>query len=995
MLAFALGYFGNHFPEGPGPNLMSGPKIVADLQLIYQNVRGLNTKLNFFRLNLLCLDCDLIAVTESFLTDAVENPELVGCEWSVERRDRAGGLRGGGVLLAARPGLVLRRRRELETLFVEDLWVVCTYNDIKCFICVVYIPPGTSDDVYMRWFQAVESVMITLDSVVIVVGDLNLNPRYTSQSVLCYYGYFLSICGLSEMNDIMNAHGGKLDVVLASERIRGVHVSEIEGGGLVPRRDAYHPPLEVSVPLHEDLRRSFTERIDPSNLNLQKDWNFAKGDYQLLYKLVSEVNWREELQAQDIDMAVDSFYKVLYSIFDVCIPRKTRNRGRARRYPVWFTADLISDLKIKADVHRQWKATKNSNIYATFSGLRADIKKRVSSAYNVYIHQIQAELKTNPRAFWRHIDGLKSKGGFVSQVAYEGKQFVGPETAEAFARFFSSVFLPTVPRLDSKSCRDSGRKKSAHYIDVNEVTLREVEMAIKHLKPNSAVGPDKIPAYIVKGCIEYLVEPLCFLFNLALSSGSYPQLWRTSRVRPIPKTSDAINVESHRPIAILSTPAKLFESILHRALSVQLKPFLSDAQHGFRANRSVNTNLTILTDIISEHLDKGIQVDVLYFDFQKAFDRVDNDVLLQKLDSIGFASNLLKFFASYLRDRQQYVQHGHFISTPYHTRSGVSQGSVLGPFLFGIMVNDLELVVRSVECLLYADDLKLVYGVEHAADCISLQDDIDSVWRWSVDNKLSFNAAKCGVCSFSRACFPLHNQYVLGDEPINRLFSVKDLGVLFDTRLTFHDHIKALAATSFRSLGFVFRNTRDFQDPVAIKVLFNALVRSKLEASAIVWNPYESTYILLLEKVQKAFLRMLYKKLHGYYPYLYPTKFLLGALGFNSLEVRRNLGLLLFVCRVLRGDADCPKLVEQLVRLSVPDVPRITLRPRLRPLLCVPAARTAARRHSPLPRALALLNSLLVSAPECDLLAGRWAAVTRQVLIFCEKMDDRVTTVPT
>ncbi|KAF9813779.1 hypothetical protein SFRURICE_007934 [Spodoptera frugiperda] len=165
-------------------------------------------------------------------------------------------------------------------------------------------------------------------------------------------------------------------------------------------------------------------------------------------------------------------------------------------------------------------------------------------------------------------------------------------------------------------------------------------------------------------------------------------------------------------------------------------------------------------------------------------------------------------------------------------------------------------------------------------------------------------------------------------------------------------------------------------------------------------NSHESTYALLLEKVQKAFLRFLYKKLFGYYPFLYPTKFLLGMLKEGcmlevrrnyyygcTLEVRRNYSLIISACSTLRGQSDCPELVAQVVRLFVPAVLKHQLRPRKHPLLAVPAARTVAHANSPLVRALTMINALLTSAPECDLFAARWKDVCRECLRFCEKMD--------
>ncbi|KAF9808149.1 hypothetical protein SFRURICE_008652 [Spodoptera frugiperda] len=216
---------------------------------------------------------------------------------------------------------------------------------------------------------------------------------------------------------------------------------------------------------------------------------------------------------------------------------------------------------------------------------------------------------------------------------------------------------------------------------------------------------------------------------------------------------------------------------------------------------------------------------------------------------------------------------------------------------------------------------------------------------------------------------------------VTRSTNMKDLGVTFDQKLTFHDHIATVAKQSFQRLGFVLRNCRDFRTAHAIKVIFNALVRSKLETSSCVWNPHETTYVLVLEKVQKAFLRNLYKRLHGYYPYLYPTKFLLGCLGYNSLEVRRARNQLAVACKTLRGSIDAPDLLEALSRLYVPDN---YCRGKKHRLFAVPSCRTVARAKSPIPRTLAALNGLLDANPTNDLFVDGWKEILSECLKYCE-----------
>ncbi|CAG9133473.1 unnamed protein product [Plutella xylostella] len=345
---------------------------------------------------------------------------------------------------------------------------------------------------------------------------------------------------------------------------------------------------------------------------------------------------------------------------------------------------------------------------------------------------------------------------------------------------------------------------------------------------------------------------------------------------------------------------------------------------------------------------RHVQPDVVVF----LGDLMDEGSIATDEQYARYVNRIFDIFAplcsDYLRDRQQFVRHGCYVSEPYHTRSGVSQGSILGPLFFILMINDLESQLHNSSCLLYADDLKLSMRVRGEADCALLQQDLDAVHQWSLDNKLLFNTSKCAVMSYTRAKNPVEANYRIGADVILRVYTITDLGVTFDTKLTFHDHVKALTANCFRRLGFVIRNAKDFSQSCVIQLLYSALVRSKVESSSVVWSPHESTYTLMIEKVQKAFLRFLYKKKCGYYPYLYPTSFLLGMLGFNSLEVRRDLNLAIMACRTLRGETECPHMVGEVCCLFAPNK---YLRGRSHRLLAVGAARSVARQQSPLIRA--------------------------------------------
>ncbi|CAH2097373.1 unnamed protein product [Euphydryas editha] len=334
-----------------------------------------------------------------------------------------------------------------------------------------------------------------------------------------------------------------------------------------------------------------------------------------------------------------------------------------------------------------------------------------------------------------------------------------------------------------------------------------------------------------------------------------------------------------------------------------------------------------------------------------------------------------------MRDRQQFVEYVGYVSEPYHTRSGVSQGSNLGPFEFILMVNDLPDVLKEAKCLLFADDLKLYMEIGNQEDCERLQKDIDRVVAWSHRNGLQFNTSKCLTITFSRARHPIVNNYKIADVLMTRVSELRDLGVQLTSKLSFKEHIEKICKKAYRNLGFILRRAYDFKNIGAVIALYNTLVRSHLECNAGIWAPHETKYTLMLERIQNKFIRYLYLKQYGVYPFYplkYPTLFILGMVGYNELRVRRQLAIAVYMFRLIRGKINNPELLER-ISFNVPD--RYAERRRKPRLLAEPRARTNLLREAPLTRATRLLNQL---SDRVDLFGCNMNEFTRAALsIIC------------
>ena len=288
-----------------------------------------------------------------------------------------------------------------------------------------------------------------------------------------------------------------------------------------------------------------------------------------------------------------------------------------------------------------------------------------------------------------------------------------------------------------------------------EVPVNEVRECLSNLDTSKACGPDGIPARLLKEYSEQIAPSLCSLFDFSLSRGKLPYEWKTADITPLPKKDLKEPAENYRPISLLTIISKILERCVATRFRDHVKHLISLSQHGFLENHSCVTQLLSVLHAIGEALDKNIQSDLIYLDFAKAFDSVDHSILLAKLKAYGVSGPLFAWFTDYLTGRAQRVVVGGAASKWAPVASGVPQGSLLGPLLFTIFINDLpEEVVGGVRVALYADDTKLYKSVTSICDCQSLQSTLGNLNSWSKHNRIKFNTSKCKSLTVTRKKIP-------------------------------------------------------------------------------------------------------------------------------------------------------------------------------------------------------------------------------------------------
>ena len=429
-----------------------------------------------------------------------------------------------------------------------------------------------------------------------------------------------------------------------------------------------------------------------------------------------------------------------------------------------------------------------------------------------------------------------------------GEKITDPNTiANRFNDYFVNIGPGLAKKLpNSKTTFDKYLTNSCkNSFFINPITKYELENEINNLNAKKSPGYDGISSQVIKAIATEISEPLSHIFNLTFLSGTIPDGLKIALVTPIFKANENNEFKNYRPISVLTSFSKLLEKLMYKRLinHIEKNNILTQHQYGFRENRSTELAIIELVDRVTKAIDRGEYTIGIFLDLSKAFDTIDHRILIKKLDHYGIRGITQLWFQDYLKNRKQIVKYNQIKSKEMVIKSGVPQGSILGPILFLLYINDIENCSKLISFILFADDTNIFYSNKCLKTLSNIiQTEIDKVAEWLNVNKLSLNTTKTKIILF-RSPNKKPSQTIkinINGKNIEQVKSTTFLGIIIDECLTWKDHIAKVAKKIIRAAGIIAK-IRHFINRNTLKLIYYALVYPYLIYGNLTWgNTYKS-----------------------------------------------------------------------------------------------------------------------------------------------------------
>ena len=787
----------------------------------------------------------------------------------------------GGLLIYLQDHFTYTKREKLyvTSKHWEGLFIDVSHGDLagKITIANIYRPPrnNNSNTSITNFLDPITPIVTQLgqeNSTLQFCGDFNINLLEIEHRAKYqeYFDLFLTN-GLVPSITLPTRFSKKNATLIDQIFSRSSDRNSVSTSGIFINKLSDHQPCFTIIEINK------TKTKKPNFIKITVNTPEAQISFKRDVKLLIEnANFDNDL-LQDPNISYNTLESIIQKAKEKNLPTKEVKFNKYRhKISPWITTGILKAMKERDNMFKKIKKTNpDSKSYSTLETKYKDycrlLQKSIRLAKSMYYTNQFEKYKSDIKKTWNQINqviGKHRKGPKFPQYFLDKDKKVSDD--KCIAELFNDFFLNIGPRLserirspDGKSFKQFLTENISSSFNFDIVDSNHVDKIIRKLKPKSSYGHDEMSSIMLKFIAPEIIQVLTLIINQSLCTGIFPDELKIAKINPIYKKDDPHLTDNYRPISLLPSISKVFEKVVFLQLYTYFNEnnLLYDSQYGFRSLHSTEFAAIEITDKIYQNLDNKKSPLAIYLDLSKAFDTIDHSILIHKLEYYGIKGTSLKWFTSYLTNRKQYVQFNNETSSSNLISTGVPQGSILGPLLFIIYMNDIAKVTTKFHFTLYADDTSLIEPLCTFTDTISnrnsiseeINSELQKIFDWLSVNKLSLNVKKTKMMVFH------HRQCNIQDKipnlhldgiPIERVKQFNFLGIVLDEHMTWNAHTNKVACNIARTIGTLKRLKR-FMPLSILKTLYNALILPHLSYGILTWGSKSNRLI----KLQKWALR--------------------------------------------------------------------------------------------------------------------------------------------